>query len=289
MTATDRLLATVGLSALLCGGLPTVSLAQSELPEVTVKQATAPKPKVKARTAKPRSVAAAERRPAPPVRAARAAPRNAAPAVRTAAEPSGGAGGAPGAAGGATGTGAGVGGGTGTGVGTGIGNGSGVGIGDGAGGTDGSNIGSSAPVQSHFDAAEQRLETKVGTNQYDIGRRGIEELPQGDNTPIEKVVLQAPGVSQDSAASGDFHRPQTSTPTCSTAHNGIRLPEGVSGFGQLLETSFVGRLTLVDGALAGRVRPCTPPPSSTSRAAPTPSTAAVAPAFTAAASARSRR
>ena len=33
-------------------------------------------------------------------------------------------------------------------------------------------------------------------------REFIEALPQGTNAPVEKVLLQAPGVSQDSAASG---------------------------------------------------------------------------------------
>jgi hypothetical protein len=39
-----------------------------------------------------------------------------------------------------------------------------------------------------------------------MDREAIETLPQGDNTPIDKVLLQAPGVSYDSAVSHpDFH------------------------------------------------------------------------------------
>ncbi len=253
MISTSRLLATTGLSALLCSCMPTMLMAQSELPEVTIKQPTAPKPKPKVRANKPKPFAATERPPASPrspVRSARSAPPSTTPHVRTVTAANGrGAAGALGTAGGGAGTGvgSGVGTGAGTGTGAGVGNGSGVGVGDGAGGSN-SNIGPSAPVQSRFDAAEQRLETKVGTNQFDIGRRGIQELPQGDNTPIERVLLQAPGVAQDSAASGDFHV-RNEHANVQYRINGIRLPEGVSGFGQLLETSFVGRLTLVDGAL----------------------------------------
>ena len=245
MRSSDCFLATTGLAALLCAS-SSIAMAQSELPEVTVKQPTAPKPQPKARPIKARPVAAVVRRPAPPrppVQAARSAPRAAVPAVRTAVVGGGAGVGGPGVTGTATGSGSG----SGSGTGTGIGGGPGVGVGDGAGGSN-SNIGPSAPVQSRFDAAEQRLQTKVGTNQYDIGRRGIEELPQGDNTPIERVLLQAPGVAQDSAASGDFHV-RNEHANVQYRINGIRLPEGVSGFGQLLETSFVGRLTLVDGAL----------------------------------------
>jgi hypothetical protein len=40
---------------------------------------------------------------------------------------------------------------------------------------------------------------------YDLSREDIEALPQGSNTPIDKVLLQAPGVTQDSAASDNLH------------------------------------------------------------------------------------
>ncbi len=239
MASRDRLLATVGLSALACAALSAPARAQSELPQVTVEQPKAPaaRPKPKA-PAKPKPVAAAPRRETPrPVVARRAPARRR--AVPRGAAVAGGRGGTA-AGGGAGAGGAGAGGGTGLGAGAGVGAGSGAGV--------PANIGPSAPVQSRFDAAEQRLETKVGTNRYDIGRKGIEELPQGDNTPIQDVLLQAPGVAQDSAASGDYHV-RNEHANVQYRINGIRLPEGVSGFGQLLETSFVGRLTLVDGAL----------------------------------------
>ncbi len=241
MASRDRLLATVGLSALACAALSAPARAQSELPQVTVEQPKTPaaRPKPKA-PAKPKPVAAAPRREAPRPVVARRAPAPSARPIPRAAAVAGGPAAGTAAGGGAGAGGAGAGGGTGTGAGAGIGAGSGAGV--------ASNNGPSAPVQSRFDAAEQRLETKVGTNQYDIGRKGIEELPQGDNTPIEKVLLQAPGVAQDSAASGDFHV-RNEHANVQYRIDGIRLPDGVSGFGQLLETSFVGRLTLIDGAL----------------------------------------
>ena len=247
----DRLLATVGLSALLCASPASLAMAQSVLPEVTIKQPTAPKTSPKPHPAKPKPLLTATRRAAPAKPAAQAAritPRPAGPVGGNATPAPGrtAAGGVPGAVGGG-GTGAGTGPGLGAGTGTGAGAGSGTGTG-GAGVGDGSNIGPSAPVQARFDAAGQRLDTKVGTNQYDIGRKGIEELPQGDNTPLQDVLLQAPGVAQDSAASGDYHV-RNEHANVQYRINGIRLPEGVSGFGLLLDPSFIGRLTLVDGAL----------------------------------------
>ena len=46
---------------------------------------------------------------------------------------------------------------------------------------------------------------------------------------------------------------------CSIASNGILLPDGVSGFSQLMETSFVGSMSLVTGALCRRNMGCAPP------------------------------
>src|SRR5208283_5482877 len=50
-----------------------------------------------------------------------------------------------------------------------------------------------------LDAARDALLPKTGASSYTIDQAAIERLPQGDNTPIDKVILQAPGVSQDSA------------------------------------------------------------------------------------------
>jgi hypothetical protein len=47
--------------------------------------------------------------------------------------------------------------------------------------------------------------TKIGVNDYEVGHQDIETLPQGSNAPLDKVLLQAPGVTMDSAASGSLH------------------------------------------------------------------------------------
>ena len=57
-----------------------------------------------------------------------------------------------------------------------------------------------------FDQARDNLLPKIGASTYTISREGIMLLPQADNTPLDKVVLQFPGVSYDSAVSNpDFH------------------------------------------------------------------------------------
>jgi len=95
---------------------------------------------------------------------------------------------------------------------------------------------------------ERELLPKEGANVYALDRAAIEALPQGDQTPLEKVLLQTPGVSQDSAASGNLHV-RNEHANVQYRVDGILLPDGVSGFSQLMETSFASSMTLVTGAL----------------------------------------
>ena len=99
-----------------------------------------------------------------------------------------------------------------------------------------------------FDERRANLDPRTGANSYDLGRAAIESLPQGDNAPFDKVILQLPGVTQDSAGSGDFHI-RNEHANVQYRINGILLPEGISGFSQILDTSFVGSLALLDGVL----------------------------------------
>jgi outer membrane receptor protein involved in Fe transport len=97
-------------------------------------------------------------------------------------------------------------------------------------------------------APERQLFPKAGANVYALDRAAIEALPQGDQTPLEKILLQTPGVSQDSAASGNLHV-RNEHANVQYRVDGILLPDGVSGFSQLMETSFAGSVSLVTGAL----------------------------------------
>lgn len=99
-----------------------------------------------------------------------------------------------------------------------------------------------------FDAARINLTPNIGVSTYTFGRQELEALPQGTNAPLDKVLLQAPGVSQDSAASGSLHV-RNEHANLQYRINGILIPEGVSGFGQLFDTNFVGSMSLLTGAL----------------------------------------
>jgi opacity protein-like surface antigen/outer membrane receptor protein involved in Fe transport len=99
-----------------------------------------------------------------------------------------------------------------------------------------------------FDQARSNLFTTVGTTSDTITQDTIQDLPQGANAPVEKVLLQAPGVSQDSAASGLLHV-RNDHANVQFRINGVMLPDGVTGFGSIFDTNFIGSASLVVGAL----------------------------------------
>ena len=101
---------------------------------------------------------------------------------------------------------------------------------------------------SSFDQARSNIFTTIGTTSDTISHDTIQDLPQGTNQPVEKVLLQAPGVSQDSAASGSLHV-RNDHANVQYRINGVLLPDGVTGFGSIFDTSFIGSMSLVTGAL----------------------------------------
>jgi hypothetical protein len=99
------------------------------------------------------------------------------------------------------------------------------------------------------EARDQNLLPKLGATSFDIDQEAIYALPQGKNTPLDKVLLQAPGVSYDSAISNpDFHV-RNEYANVQYRINGIQLPDGVSALGPILGSGFVGNLKLLDGTL----------------------------------------
>ncbi len=102
---------------------------------------------------------------------------------------------------------------------------------------------------TELDQARNNLLPSLGASTYTISRDTIERLPQADNTPIDKVILQMPGVSYDSAASNpDFHV-RNEYANVQFRINGVVVPEGVSALGPFLDTNFIGSMSLLTGAL----------------------------------------
>jgi outer membrane receptor protein involved in Fe transport len=105
-----------------------------------------------------------------------------------------------------------------------------------------------AGENTKFDETRKTIVAPLGANSYEINHQAIEALPQGSNTPLDKVLLQLPGVTQDSAASGEVHV-RNEHANLQYRINGIMLPDGVGAFGQILDTGIVGSLALLTGAL----------------------------------------
>jgi outer membrane receptor protein involved in Fe transport len=99
-----------------------------------------------------------------------------------------------------------------------------------------------------FDEARRNILAPVGAGTYQLNQQAIEALPQGASAALDKVLLQAPGVSQDSAASGELHV-RNEHANVQYRINGIQLPDGVGAFGQILDTGIIGSLSLITGAL----------------------------------------
>jgi outer membrane receptor protein involved in Fe transport len=95
---------------------------------------------------------------------------------------------------------------------------------------------------------DETILPKGGASTYTIDRAAIEAMPQGANTPVDQVLLQAPGVTKDSAASGLLHV-RNEHGNLQYRINGIMLPDGVAGFGQVLDSGFIGNLSLITGVL----------------------------------------
>jgi outer membrane receptor for ferrienterochelin and colicins len=95
-------------------------------------------------------------------------------------------------------------------------------------------------------AARASIQPQVGASTYTIDAQAIQALPGGDNASLNQVVLQAPGVVQDSF--GQLH--------IRGEHNGLQfrlngviLPEGLSVFSQALSPRLAGSVELITGAL----------------------------------------
>jgi outer membrane receptor protein involved in Fe transport len=74
----------------------------------------------------------------------------------------------------------------------------------------------------------------------------LQTLPQGDNSPLNQVLLQAPGTAQDSF--GQIHL-RGEHANVQYRLNGVELPEGLSVFGQAIESRFANSMSLITGAL----------------------------------------
>jgi len=95
-------------------------------------------------------------------------------------------------------------------------------------------------------AARDAIQTQLGASTYTVTAADIQNQPGGNNLQLSSVILQAPGVAQDSF--GQLHV-RGEHNGLQYRLNGIILPEGISVFGQTLDPRLAENVKLIDGAL----------------------------------------
>ena len=101
-----------------------------------------------------------------------------------------------------------------------------------------------------LEEARLAIQPRVGASTYQITNEAIQAQPGGDNNTISQVLLQAPGVTQDSTSQGGIHV-RNEHGNLQYRINGVALPEGVSLFGQNggLSPRLASSIELITGAL----------------------------------------
>jgi outer membrane receptor protein involved in Fe transport len=101
-------------------------------------------------------------------------------------------------------------------------------------------------VSQRLDVARQQIQPDLGATSYNFSPEALQNIPQGENAPLNQVLLQAPGVAQDSF--GQIHL-RGEHANVQYRLNGVELPEGLSVFGQIITERFGQTLSLITGSL----------------------------------------
>ena len=101
-------------------------------------------------------------------------------------------------------------------------------------------------TRQRLDEARSSLSPETGSTIYRFDKSDIAKLPLGDATPLNQVLLRAPGVVGDSY--GQLHV-RGDHANLQYRINGVVIPESISGFGQALDTRFADQVNVLTGAL----------------------------------------
>lgn len=103
-------------------------------------------------------------------------------------------------------------------------------------------------VKAHVRHVRRRLglAESTGTSDYALSSKAIDALPAGENTAFNQVLLQAPGVVQDSY--GQVHV-RGDHADLQYRIDGFILPSALAGFGASFDTRFASSIDLLTGTL----------------------------------------
>ena len=97
-----------------------------------------------------------------------------------------------------------------------------------------------------LDVAREAIEPSLGATAYSLSDQLVKIMPAGENVQLNQVLLQAPGVVQDSF--GQLHVRDDHGDLQYRIDNVI-LPEGLQVFGQTLSPRIASNIQLITGAL----------------------------------------
>src|ERR1700730_9629715 len=97
-----------------------------------------------------------------------------------------------------------------------------------------------------LDISREQIVPSLGATRYTIGPDRLDSQAQGENAPFNQTLLRFPGAAQDSF--GQLHV-RGEHANLQYRIDDVLLPEGITGFGQELETRFADNISLITGAL----------------------------------------
>lgn len=101
-------------------------------------------------------------------------------------------------------------------------------------------------VIGKLDTARNQIVPDLGATVYSVDKTQIDSQSMGENAPFNQVILRMPGTAQDGL--GQFHL-RGEHANVQYRINDVLLPEGITGFGQELDTRFVDSVRLITGSL----------------------------------------
>ena len=101
-------------------------------------------------------------------------------------------------------------------------------------------------IATRLNQARQQIQPGLGASVYNFSPGALQAIPQGENAPLNQVLLRAPGVAQDSF--GQIHV-RGDHANLQYRLNGVQLPSALGIFGQTLQSRYAQSISLITGAL----------------------------------------
>lgn len=99
-----------------------------------------------------------------------------------------------------------------------------------------------------LDAARDSIQPSLGANDTTLKRASLDAMPGGADRGMASVLLQVPGVAQDSDGDGEIHV-RNEHGNVQYRLNGVTIPESFAGFGPLVDSRIAESVEVITGAL----------------------------------------